>query len=310
MAANTGNLNSIVRESLQERTARKKTELEEVERDLKDLASAEEDEFEAKLKTFIGKHGGINTQDKQGNTLAHRMTFSGHVYDFYKKIDIMFQYNPDFTIANKEGMTPMHLAAVWNRKRYQYQIFRQYVAYAAKKQFDFAALDGSGKAVLHYAAYIISEQCNIKIIIDAVKEHNLKTDYNVISASGKTTLFYLINHQRFYEAKLLLQEGARPAGNVKDSAEYAEAQKLLAQLKEEQNELCGGLLKDIEEEKNVELSNAKDSFFHAARRMQIDLKIGKLPKKMDKCEEIAADLTEIMQVMETPIHQPSSCTFQ
>ena len=216
------------------------------------MASAEEDEFEAKLKTFIGKHGGINTQDKQGNTLAHRMTFSGHVYDFYKKIDIMFQYNPDFT----------------------------------------------------------SEQCNIKIIIDAVKENNLKTDYNVISASGKTTLFYLINHQRFYEAKLLLQEGARPAGNVKDSAEYAEAQKLLAQLKEEQNELCGGLLKDIEEEKNVELSNAKDSFFHAARRMQIDLKIGKLPKKKDKCEEIAADLTEIMQVMETPIHQPSSCTFQ
>lgn len=310
MAANTGNLNSIFRESLQERTARKKSDLKELEADLKDLASADEGDFEEKLKTFILKHGGINRQDEQGNTLAHRMTFSGHVYDFYKKIDIMFQYNPDFTIANKEGMTPMHLAAIWNRERYQSQIFSQYVTYAAKKQFDFSALDGNGKAVLHYAAYIASAQCNIKIIIDAVKEHNLKIDYNVISASGKTTLFYLINHQRFYEAKLLLQEGARPVGNVNDSAEYVEAQKLLAQLEGERKELYDGLFKDIEEEKNVGLSNANDTFFCAARRMQIDSRVRKLPGKESKCQQIEADLKEIMQVMETPAHQPSSCIFQ
>src|SRR3972149_7715531 len=60
---------------------------------------------------------------------------------------------------------------------------------------------------------------NIQYILEAAAKHNLKINLDVFSRSGSTALYYLINHERFDEARLLIEVGANPTAHRADASE-------------------------------------------------------------------------------------------
>ena len=233
---------------------------------LKNLSKVSGDEISSEIKKFAEKYNGanlLNEQDVQGCTLAHYVADRGltQKYDGYI-LDVLAENNVDFSIKNKMGNTPMHIMAINSEERASAYMFVDFIKYAAKTKFDFAALNNQGLSVLHIAAinqyadtimghFVLRKYENIKYILEAAKENNLSINLNVLSRSGSTALFYLINHARYDEANLLLDAGADHqlyGDNAADRSPMKQVKEHLHLLKEMKSDEEGSKLKQINEQ--------------------------------------------------------------
>jgi len=191
---------------------------------LERLSRADADEITAAIERFANENNGanlLNAQDLRGRTLAHYVAERGLTHKYKSSIQqVLFENNADFMIADNEGNTPVHVMALNAHERASSPMFQEYIKYAGRTNFDFTVLNNAGKSVLHIAALVeyvdtragmrLSATTYVRDILEAAKENGLAIELDVLTNTGSTTLYYLINHNRYDEALLLLEAGASP----------------------------------------------------------------------------------------------------
>ncbi len=208
---------------------------------LRGLAHEEADTIQSEIQKFSKEHPDqpnlLNEQDAAGRTVAHYVAERGLQ-------QVLFDNDADFSIQDNQGNTPMHVMAYNCHEKASADIFEDYIHYAAKKGFDFALLNHDGLSVLHIAAieqyqrFPFPAKQNIKYILESAQANDLRINLNVLSRSGSTALFYLINHCRYQEANLLLDAGVDPAKcgeGADDRKPINEVDNQLAAIKQMQN---------------------------------------------------------------------------
>jgi ankyrin repeat protein len=123
----------------------------------------------------------------------------------------------DFSVQDKNGMTPVHLAAYTAHDRVTSRfVFPNFVREAAQRGFDFSILDKQGQSVLHLSTRYAYEDPrgffprhqNVLVLLDKERVPNI--DLDVLSSSGATALYYTINRLQLKETNALLDAGANP----------------------------------------------------------------------------------------------------
>jgi ankyrin repeat protein len=161
----------------------------------------------------------VKQQDEEGKTILHHAATIGCIMgsNSASLIHYLLFTAPgiDFNIQDKNGNTPVHIAALYSEDRVTCKyIFPNYVKRAAESNFNFSTLNESGQAVLHIATRI--SHTDPRGIFGRVNnvENVLKnapdTDVNVLSSSGSTAFFYAVNHMHLAEARSLLDANANP----------------------------------------------------------------------------------------------------
>jgi ankyrin repeat protein len=117
----------------------------------------------------------------------------------------------DFSIQDKNGQTPLHIAADSSPDRTTCKFtFPAFVRAAAANGFNFSTLDYQGKGVIHIAASSTYDDRSRNSIEDLLT-FAPKIDVDLLSgSSGSTALFYAINLMRIKEAHALLDARANP----------------------------------------------------------------------------------------------------
>lgn len=192
---------------------------------LRELSQAEPEKIVSAITDFSTKYQGanlVNEQDQLGRILAHYVAERGLTRKYFSAIqEVLFTHGSDFSIQDNNGDTPMHVMASNSEERASSYMFRDYIDHAARTHFDFSLLNNAGLSVLHLASIsqyvnrtmglVMSEDKNVAYILNAAQANNLVINLDVLSRSGSTALYYLINHQRYDEANLLLDAGADPS---------------------------------------------------------------------------------------------------
>tara|TARA_B100000989_G_C19531762_1_gene470420 strand:- start:2991 stop:4034 length:1044 start_codon:yes stop_codon:yes gene_type:complete len=198
---------------------------------LKDLTLIKGHEIDGAIKQYADENGGanlLNAQDSEGNTLAHYIAISADGASYNAGMKELLK-NADLSIKNNNGQTPVHFAA-YNLDSYKHSQeyhFGDIVKYAAKQKYNFSLTDNEGKSVLHIAAIQESgkhpggiasyQKPFVEWILDAIKANKYSVDLDVLSQSGKSALYYTIDHSRYDEARRLVQAGANPEAGVGDN---------------------------------------------------------------------------------------------
>ncbi|HEX2548991.1 MAG TPA: ankyrin repeat domain-containing protein, partial [Gammaproteobacteria bacterium] len=161
----------------------------------------------------------IQEKDSKDQTLLHHAARVGHDMDSMGASLILFLLlsspNLDFNIKDKNGNTPLHIAALNSNEPITCKyIFPNFLRTAFIAEFDFDTLNNQGQTILHIAARTTFENINnVEQVLNCVPNIPL----NTLSTSGSTALYYALNHLRLKEAHTLLEHNANPKIFGKDS---------------------------------------------------------------------------------------------
>lgn len=159
----------------------------------------------------------INEQDELGKTILHyaaemglRMGSNSGSLILY----LLFNTDPkaDFSIKDKEGNTPVHIAASrCDDEVTCFFVFPNFVKHAAENGFNFSILNNNGHAVIHLAALLGYVNYPSRYnTIEKFLDNCFQSDIDILSSAGGTAFFYAINNCRLVEAHALLDAGADP----------------------------------------------------------------------------------------------------
>lgn len=234
---------------------------------LHDLLFLSPDELQTKIDSYAKENNGanlVNAQDENGQTLAHHIAANPAGLLNFETVTILLKNNPDFSIRDNEGNTPMHtITSIGYCDKDAAHMFMYFADHAAKTKFDFSSLNNEGRSVLHMAAIArYGRQKPVEYILNAVNNHNYKIDLDVLSRSGSTALYYLLNHNRFDEAKMLIEAGAsltQHGDSAADRHPYRYTSQLLRQLYDEQDERLGPMIDSFQKIKTMMEDRLKSS---------------------------------------------------
>ncbi|MCF6776791.1 ankyrin repeat domain-containing protein [Thiotrichales bacterium 19X7-9] len=163
----------------------------------------------------------VNKQDENGQTLLHHAAKIGRTLGSNSASLILDQlFNSpyaDFNIQDKDGNTPLHIAAYASNERVTCRfVFPNFVEEAIKRNVDLNKLNNAGQAIIHilartaYSDPYRGEDNNMKPFLEMAKGH---LNINQLSSSGSTALYYSINWLRLDVAESLLEAGANTSVN-------------------------------------------------------------------------------------------------
>lgn len=172
------------------------------------------------LNAFLnGRVDKLNTRDDQGESILHhaaKLGLSLPANEVSSNLGLIFnQEDLDFNLKDRNLRTPLHTAAYAceDSQVTCTTVFPLFVYYANKSNFDFSALDKTGKSILHLAAIFSYTDSSTKKRFNNVEtliRHASGLNLNLLSSSKKTALYYAISHGHFEEAHTLLDKGADP----------------------------------------------------------------------------------------------------
>ena len=183
---------------------------------LHDLLFLSQQDFQMKISEYAERHNRslINEQDENGQTLAHHIAANpaGIIGCNLEIIGTVLKNNPDFSLQDNLGNTPMHsITNICHCDKDAAGMFYAFAEYAAQHQFDFSNLkNNKGRGVLHIAAFTrYGRAQTVASILNLAEKYKCKIDLDALSGNtGTTALFYLLNHCRYEEAKMLIKAGA------------------------------------------------------------------------------------------------------
>lgn len=173
------------------------------------------------LKKALTAYPEIKTaRDHEQRTLLHHLACIGSKSRVTREqaeetIAFVFALGPhDFHAMDREGNTPVHLAAKTAHTLIGNEVvFPAFIKAAKENSFDFSRKNALGKTTLQIATM----NPRIHLVRD-IYESNARTVLTLapdcaideLSSTGGTALFYAINHQHNIEAALLLDHKANP----------------------------------------------------------------------------------------------------
>lgn len=158
----------------------------------------------------------IKEKDEYGATLLHHAALLGRLRNEENAIGILTTLfnckKLDFTVKDKDGNTPLHVAAFNCDDKVTCRIvFPALVREAARRQFDFSTKGQNGQSVLHIAARTSYTGLSGRINnVENVLKNAPKPGLDVLSRSGATAFYYAVNERHLEEAHSLLDAGADP----------------------------------------------------------------------------------------------------
>lgn len=161
--------------------------------------------------TLRNKPELLNQQDENGWTLIHHGAHLGNKLDCaYIKIihHILFTgITPDFTIKDKNGLTPLHIVSnmIYEKTTLDY-VFPYYLEFCKKNNFDFLTEDNNGRTIIHSLVLSSNTGEALKIFFDLVGS----IDLNSFSTITPSPLYYAVSTLSVEKVEVLLDHGLDP----------------------------------------------------------------------------------------------------
>ncbi len=160
-------------------------------------------------------------QDLNGDTFFHyilRNVDSMPSHKVHWHIQSILACKGSFQIKNKDGMTPLHLAAANGlNENINKDLFPSLVKEAEKRGFDFTQKDEKGRTVLHLTALIPLSRTseftnNLQILLNTIEKDRI--DLNENDNLGFTALDYAFVMFKMGAVEALIEAGAQPLAGV------------------------------------------------------------------------------------------------